>query len=468
MPNYRPNIRIFRPFPQKTIAGSPQMPYNQRYHFNSKGAFPMSDHKMRFETIQLHAGQEQADPATGAKAVPIYQSTSFVFDNAQQAVRRFDLSEGGYIYSRISNPTCDAFAARVNAMEGGVGAVATASGSAAIVYGFLGLCGQGDHIVAATTIYGGTYTILAHTLPQYGITCTFVDPSRPESFREAIRENTKALFVETLGNPNSTVADMEAIAQIAHRSGIPLMVDNTFATPYLFRPFEHGADIVVHSATKFLGGHGTTIAGVLVDGGTFDWEASGRFPALVEPNDAYHGQSFVKTFGKAAFVSRVQSVFLHDLGACLSPFNAFLLLQGLETLSLRVERHVENALAVVDFLKNHPKVESVSHPSLPECGCRDLYLRYFPKGAGSIFTFRVKGGEEAAMTFCNRLRIFSLLANVADVKSLVIHPATTTHGQMTQEEQAEAGICPNTIRLSIGTEHIDDILWDLDQALQAI
>lgn len=428
----------------------------------------MSDHKMRFETIQLHAGQEQADPATGAKAVPIYQSTSFVFDNAQQAVRRFDLSEGGYIYSRIANPTCDAFAARVNAMEGGVGAVATASGSAAIVYGFLGLCGQGDHIVAATTIYGGTYTILAHTLPQYGITCTFVDPSRPESFREAIRENTKALFVETLGNPNSTVADMEAIAQIAHRSGIPLMVDNTFATPYLFRPFEHGADIVVHSATKFLGGHGTTIAGVLVDGGTFDWEASGRFPALVEPNDAYHGQSFVKTFGKAAFVSRVQSVFLHDLGACLSPFNAFLLLQGLETLSLRVERHVENALAVVDFLKNHPKVESVSHPSLPECGCRDLYLRYFPKGAGSIFTFRVKGGEEAAMTFCNRLRIFSLLANVADVKSLVIHPATTTHGQMTREEQAEAGICPNTIRLSIGTEHIDDILWDLDQALQAI
>lgn len=428
----------------------------------------MTDHQMKFETLQLHAGQENADPATGAKAVPIYQSSSFVFADAQKASRLFDLSENGYIYSRISNPTCDAFAARVNALEGGVGAVATASGTAAVVYGFLGLCQAGDHIVAATTIYGGTYTILSHTLPQYGVTCTFVDPNCPEAFEAAIRENTKVVFVETLGNPNSSVVDMEAIAEIAHRHKIPLMVDNTFATPYLFRPFEHGADIVAHSATKFLEGHGTTIAGVLVDGGTFDWEASGKFPALVEPNPAYHGLSYVKSAGRAAYISRIQSVYLHDLGACLAPFSAFLLLQGLETLSLRVERHVENALAVVDFLKNHPKVESVSHPSLPECGCRELYNRYFPKGAGSIFTFNIKGGIQEAMTFCNNLKVFSLLANVADVKSLVIHPATTTHGQMTAEEQAKAGIYPNTIRLSVGTEHIDDILWDLEQALAAI
>jgi len=428
----------------------------------------MTDHKMKFETLQLHAGQESADSATGAKAVPIYQTTSYVFDSAQQARRRFDLAEDGYIYSRISNPTCDAFAARVNALEGGVGAIATASGAAALVYGFLGLCEAGDHVVAATTIYGGTYTLLAHTLPLYGVTCTFVDPSRVDSFEAAIRENTRVVFVETLGNPNSTVVDMEAIAEVAHRHKIPLMVDNTFATPYLFRPIEHGADIVAHSATKFLGGHGTTIAGVLVDGGNFDWEASGKFRALVEPNDAYHGLSYVKSAGRAAYISRVQSVFLHDLGACLAPFNAFLLLQGLETLSLRLERHVENALAVVDFLKKHPKVESVSHPSLPECGCRELYDRYFPKGAGSIFTFNVKGGAEEAMAFCNNLKIFSQLANVADVKSLVIHPATTTHGQMTPEEQAEAAIYPNTIRLSIGTEHIDDILWDLDQALASI
>lgn len=425
----------------------------------------MSQHPMKFETIQLHAGQELADPATGARAVPIYQSSSFVFDDARQAADRFALAEDGYVYSRISNPTCDVFAARVNAMEGGVGAAAFASGAAAIVGGVLGLCGAGDHIVAATNIYGGTYSVFANTLPRYGITCTFVDPHRAGAFEEAIRENTRLVFAETLGNPNSDLIDMEAVARTAHSHGIPLMIDNTFATPYLFRPLEHGADLVVHSATKFLGGHGTTIGGVLVDGGTFDWEKSGKYPSLVEPDPAYHGLSYVKTAGRAAYITRVRGVILRDLGACLAPMNAFLLLQGLETLSLRVERHVQNALAVVEFLKDHPQVESVSHPSLPECGCRELYDRYFPQGAGSIFTFCVRGGEAAALDFCNRLKIFSLLANVADVKSLVIHPATTTHGQMSREEQAAAGISPSTIRLSVGTEHIDDILWDLDQAL---
>ncbi len=425
----------------------------------------MSQHQMKFETIQLHAGQELADPATGARAVPIYQSSSFVFQDARQAAERFALAEEGYIYSRISNPTCDVFASRVNAMEGGVGAAAFASGAAAIAGGVLGLCGAGDHIVAATNIYGGTYSVFANTLPRYGVTCTFVDPHEEGAFEGAIRENTRLAFAETLGNPNSDLINLEAVAETAHRHRIPLMVDNTFATPYLFRPFEHGADIVVHSATKFLGGHGTTIGGVLVDSGAFDWADSGKFPCLVEPDPAYHGLSYVKSAGRAAYIARVQGVILRDLGACLSPMSAFLLLQGLETLSLRVERHVKNALAVVDFLKNHPKVESVSHPSLPECGCQELYRRYFPQGAGSIFTFRVKGGEAAALDFCNRLQIFSLLANVADGKSLVIHPASTTHAQMSREEQAAAGISPDTIRLSIGTEHIDDILWDLGQAL---
>jgi len=426
----------------------------------------IANHPLKFETVQLHAGQECPDPATGSRAVPIYQTSSYVFDFAAQGARRFALTEDGYTYSRISNPTCDVFAARVNAMEGGAGALAFASGAAAIACGILGLCGAGDHVVAATNIYGGTYSMMANTIKNYGIGCTFVDPRRLDAFEEAIRPETRLVFIETLGNPNCDVIDMEAVAEIAHRHRIPLMVDNTFATPYLFRPLEHGADIVVHSATKFLGGHGTTIGGVLVDGGCFDWEGSGKFPCLVEPDPAYHGISYVRTAGKAAYITRVQGVLLRDLGSCLSPFNAFLLLQGLETLSLRVERHVENALAVVAFLSRHPKVESVSHPSLPRCGCKELYDRYFPKGAGSIFTFNIKGGREEAMAFCDRLRIFSQLANVADVKSLVIHPASTTHGQMSKEEQAAAGIAPNTIRLSIGTEHIDDILWDLGQALE--
>ena len=428
----------------------------------------MENHPLHFETLQLHAGQERPDPATGARAVPIYQTTSFVFDSAAQGAGRFALTEEGNIYSRIANPTTDVFEARVNALEGGVGAMAAASGAAAIAYAFLTICRTGDHIVAATTIYGGTFNLLAHTLEDFGITCTFVDPDREGAFEEAIRENTKAVFVETLGNPSASLIDIEAVAQTAHRRGIPLIVDNTFATPYLFRPFRHGADIVVHSATKFLGGHGTTLGGVLVDGGTFDWEKSGRFPGLVEPDPSYHGIRYVELAGRAAYITKARNIYLRDLGAALAPMNAFLLLQGLETLSLRVERHVENALAVVDFLKDHPKVEGVSHPSLPQCGYRELYDRYFPKGAGSIFTFDVKGGYEKAMAFCDRLRIFSLLANVADVKSLVIHPASTTHGQMTVEEQAAAGIRPGTIRLSIGTEHIDDILWDLDQALAGI
>lgn len=423
------------------------------------------DHSLRFETIQLHAGQERPDPATGARAVPIYQTSSYVFDSAAQGAGRFALEEGGYTYSRISNPTCDVFAARVNAMEGGVGAVAFASGAAAIAFGVLGLCRAGDHIVAATNIYGGTYSMMANTLPAYGIGCTFVDPRRPGALEEAIKEETRLVFIETLGNPNCDVTDVEEAAGAAHRHAIPLMVDNTFATPYLFRPLEHGADIVAHSATKFLGGHGTTIGGVLVDGGCFDWEASGKFPCLVEPDPAYHGIRYVEAAGRAAYLTRVQGVLLRDLGACLSPFHAFLLLQGLETLSLRVERHVQNALAVVEFLDGHPRVESVSHPSLPQCGCRELYHRYFPQGAGSIFTCNIKGGRKEAMAFCDRLKIFSQLANVADVKSLVIHPASTTHGQMSEEEQQAAGIAPNTVRLSIGTEHIDDILWDLDQAL---
>ena len=425
----------------------------------------IAGHSLKLETIQLHAGQESPDPATGARVTPIYQSSSFVFPGAQEAAEMFAHTREGYTYTRIMNPTNEAFAARVNAMEGGVGALATSSGASAIACGILSLLKAGDHIVSAANIYGGSYNVLARTLPGYGIRCTFIDPAKPGAFEEAIREDTRLIFAETMGNPNCTVTDLEAAADAAHRHGIPLMVDNTFATPCLLRPIEHGADIVVHSATKFMGGHGTTIGGVLVDGGRMDWEKSGKFPCLTQPDPAFHGKSYVEVAGAAAYLSRAQGILLRDLGACPSPFNSFLLMQGLETLSLRVERHVQNALGVVDFLRRHPKVESVSHPSLPECGCKELYDRYFPKGAGSIFTFNLRGGAEEAMAFCDRLKIFSQLANVADVKSLVIHPATTTHAQLSPAEQAAAGIGPNTIRLSVGTEHIDDILWDLDQAL---
>ena len=422
-----------------------------------------------FETKQVHIGQEQPDPATGARAVPIYASASFVFDDCQHAADRFALKDSGNIYGRLTNPTEDAFEQRIAALEGGTAALATASGAAAITYTFQALAKAGEHIVASKTIYGGSYNLLAHTLPLTGgITATFVNPEEEGAFERAIQKNTKAIFVETLGNPNSNVADLENLAELAHKHKIPLVVDSTFATPYLVRPIEHGADIVVHSATKFIGGHGTALGGVIIDSGRFDWKGSGKYPWISEPNPSYHGVSFTDAAPSASFATYIRAVLLRDTGATLSPFHAFLLLQGLETLSLRVERHVENALAVVDFLKDHPKVEGVSHPSLPQCGYRELYDRYFPKGAGSIFTFDVKGGYEKAMAFCDRLKIFSLLANVADVKSLVIHPASTTHGQMTPQEQAAAGIRPGTIRLSIGTEHIDDILWDLDQALSAI
>jgi len=420
----------------------------------------------RFETRQLHIGQEIPDPATGARAVPIYQTTSYVFDNCAHAAARFGLSDAGNIYGRLTNSTQDVFEQRIASLEGGVAALAVASGAAAITYTFQGLAAAGDHIVAAKTIYGGTYNLLAHTLPQYGITATFVEPDDPENFAKAIQPNTKALFFETLGNPNSNLIDIEAVASIAHANKIPLVIDSTFATPYLLRPIEYGADIVVHSATKFIGGHGTTLGGVIVDSGKFDWKASGKFPSLTEPNPSYHGITFTEAAGPAAFATKLRAILLRDTGATISPFNAFLLLQGLETLSLRVERHVENALKVVDFLKNHPKVERVNHPSLPESGSRALYDRYFPNGAGSIFTFEIKGGAEEAQRFIDRLQIFSLLANVADVKSLVIHPASTTHSQLNETELAEQGIYPNTVRLSIGTENIQDLLEDLEQALE--
>lgn len=424
-------------------------------------------HKYRFETLQLHVGQEQADPATDARAVPIYQTTSYVFQNCDQASARFGLADAGNIYGRLTNTTQDVLERRVAALEGGVAALAVASGAAAIAYTFENLAEQGDHMVAAKTIYGGTYNFLAHTFPARGVQTTFVDPDDPANFEKAIRPNTKALFIETLGNPNSNLIDIEAVAQIAHRHQIPLVVDSTFATPYLLRPIEYGADIVVHSATKFIGGHGTTLGGVIVDGGKFDWQAGGKFDSLTKPNPSYHGISFTQAAGAAAFVTKIRAVLLRDTGATISPFNAFLLLQGLETLSLRVERHVENALKVVAYLKDHPQVERVNHPSLPESGYQKLYQKYFPKGAGSIFTFQIKGGEEEAKRFIDHLQVFSLLANVADVKSLVIHPASTTHSQLNERELAEQGIQPNTIRLSIGTEHIDDILYDLDRAFQA-
>ena len=427
------------------------------------------ERNFKFETLQLHVGQEQPDPVTDARAVPIYQTSSYVFRNCDHAAARFGLSDAGNIYGRLTNPTEDVFEKRIAALEGGVAALAVASGAAAIAYTFQNLAHAGDHIVAAENIYGGTYNLFAHTLPEYGIKTTFVDPFNYEQVEAAIQENTKAIHVETLGNPNSDVVDIERLAQIAHAHKIPLVVDNTFATPYLVRPIEYGADIVVHSATKFIGGHGTTIGGVIVDSGKFDWEASGKFPSLVESNPSYHGVSFVKAVGPAAFVTKIRAILLRDTGATLSPFHAFFFLQGLETLSLRVERHVENALKVVQYLNNHPQVEKVHHPSVstdPEQ--QKLYKKYFPNGGGSIFTFEIKGDAQKAKDFIDNLELFSLLANVADVKSLVIHPASTTHAQLTEEELKEQGIYPNTIRLSIGTENIDDIIEDLDEAFKAV
>ncbi len=422
-----------------------------------------------FETKQLHVGQEQADPATDARAVPIYASTSFVFHNAEHAADRFALRDAGNIYGRLTNPTQDVFERRIAALENGVAALATASGAAAIDYVITALAASGEHIVASKTIYGGTYNLLAHTLPlSSGITATFVDPETEGSFEAAIQPNTKAIFIETLGNPNSNIIDIEAVAEVAHRHGIPLVIDSTFATPYLIRPIEHGADIVVHSATKFIGGHGTAIGGVIIDGGTFDWEKSGRYPWISEPNPSYHGVSFAKAAGKAAFVTYIRAILLRDTGATLSPFHAFIFLQGLETLSLRVERHVSNALKIVDYLKKHPKVEAVHHPSLESEPSHALYQKYFPNGAGSIFTFEIKGGAEEAKKFIDNLPIFSLLANVADVKSLVIHPASTTHSQLTEAELAEQGIKPGTIRLSIGIESAEDLIAALDTAFAAI
>jgi O-acetylhomoserine (thiol)-lyase len=423
------------------------------------------DRKLRFETLQLHAGQETPDPATDARAVPIYQTTSYVFPTSASAAARFALTEPGNIYTRIMNPTTDVFEKRIASLEGGVGALALASGAAAITYAVQNIAHAGDHIVAAKTLYGGTYNLFANTLKEFGIDTTFVDPDEEGSFENAIRPNTKLVFIETLGNPNCNIIDIEKTAQIAHRHGIPLIIDNTFATPYLLRPIEYGADIVVHSATKFIGGHGTSIGGVIVDGGKFDW-SSGKFPCLTEPNPSYHGIRFYQALGAAAYIIKARVTLLRDMGASLSPFNSFLFLQGLETLSLRVERHVENTLKVVDFLRNHPKVERVNHPSLPDNPYNTLYKKYFPKGAGSIFTFELKGSAEDARKFTEKLKLFSLLANVADVKSLVIHPASTTHSQLSEQELLESGIKPNTIRLSIGTEHIDDLLFDLEQALR--
>ncbi len=421
-----------------------------------------------FETLQVHAGQEHPDPATDARAVPIYATTSYVFPNAASAAGRFGLTEGGNIYTRLMNPTSDVFEKRIAALEGGAAALATASGSAAITYAVQNIALAGDHIVSSTNLYGGTYNLFANTLKDQGLDVTFVDPSVPENFEKAIQDNTKLLYAETLGNPNSDVIDLEAIAQIAHSHGIPLIVDNTFATPYLLRPIEHGADIVVHSATKFIGGHGTVMGGVIVDGGHFDWAQNDKFPGLSKPNPSYHGVVFTEACGNIAYVMKIRTTLMRDQGAAISPFNSFLLLQGLETLSLRVERHVENALKVVDFLKNHPQVERVNHPSLETGEKRALYDRYFKNGAASIFTFEIKGDAAKARKFTEELKLFSLLANVADVKSLVIHPASTTHSQMSEEELLEAGIRPNTIRLSIGTEHIDDIIADLQQGFDAV
>ena len=421
----------------------------------------------KFETMQLHVGQEQADPATDARAVPIYQTTSYVFRDCAQATARFDLSEDGNIYGRLGNPTEDVLEKRIAALEGGVAALALASGAAAVTYSILALAQAGDHIVSQKTIYGGSYNLFAHTLEPYGIQTTFVDAHDLSEVRSAIQPNTKAVYLETLGNPNSDIPDIDAIAAIAHEHNIPVVIDNTFGTPYLIRPIEHGADVVVHSATKFMGGHGTTLGGIIVDSGKFDWKASGKFPQFAEPNPSYHGLTFTEVAGDAAFVTYIRCILLRDTGAAISPFNAFLLLQGIETLSLRLERHAENTKKVVEFLSNHPMVEKVNHPSLPDHPDHALYEKYFPKGGASIFTFNIKGGRKEAHAFIDALKIFSLLANVADVKSLVIHPATTTHSQLTDEELAEQSIFQNTIRLSIGTEHIDDIIADLEQGFDA-
>ena len=422
----------------------------------------------RFETLQLHVGQEQADPATDSRAVPIYQTTSYVFHNSRHAADRFGLADPGNIYGRLTNSTQDVLEKRIAALEGGSAALALASGAAAITYTIEALAANGGHIVAQKTIYGGSFNLLAHTLPQYGIETTFVDAHNLSEVEDAIRDNTRAVFLETLGNPNSDIPDIDAIAQIAHNHGIPVVIDNTFGTPYLIRPIEHGADIVVHSATKFIGGHGTTLGGIIVESGKFDWSASGKYPNIASPNPSYHGVSFYDAVGPAAFVTYIRAILLRDTGACISPFNAFLLLQGTETLSLRLERHAENTEKVIAYLANHPLVEKVNHPSLPDHPDHSLYERYFPKGGGSIFTFDIKGGQEEAWKFIDSLKIFSLLANVADVKSLVIHPASTTHSQLTEAELKDQGISPSTIRLSIGTEHIDDIIADLENGFAAV
>ena len=423
--------------------------------------------KYKFETLQLHVGQEQADPATDSRAVPIYQTTSYVFRNSQHAADRFGLADPGNIYGRLTNSTQEVLEKRLAALEGGSAALAVASGAAAITYTIEALAANGGHIVAQKTIYGGSFNLLAHTLPQYGVTTTFVDAHNPEEVEAAIQDNTRAVYLETLGNPHSDIPDIDVIAEIAHRHGLPLVIDNTFGTPYLIRPIEHGADIVVHSATKFIGGHGTTLGGVIVESGKFDWKVGGRYPQIAEANPSYHGISFYDAVGPAAFVTYIRAILLRDTGAAISPFNAFLLLQGVETLSLRLERHAENTAKVVDYLHNHPLVEKVNHPSLPDHPDHELYQKYFPNGGASIFTFEIKGGKEAAWKFIDNLEIFSLLANVADVKSLVIHPASTTHSQLTKEELLDQGITPGTIRLSIGTEHIDDIIADLEKGFAA-
>ena len=422
----------------------------------------------RFETLQLHVGQEQPDPATDSRAVPIYQTTSYVFKNSAHAAARFGLADAGNIYGRLTNSTQDVFEKRIAALEGGVAALATASGAAAITYTIEALAADGGHIVAHKTIYGGSYNLLEHTLSHFGVSTTFVDAHNLEAVESAIQENTRAIYLETLGNPNSDIPDIDAIAEIAHKHGLPLVIDNTFGTPYLIRPIEHGADIVVHSATKFIGGHGTTLGGIIVDSGKFDWKASGKYPAIADPNPSYHGVSFVEAAGPAAFVTYIRAILLRDMGATISPFNAFLLLQGTETLSLRIDRHVENTKKVVEYLSKHPLVEHVNHPSLPNHPDHALYEKYFPNGGASIFTFEIKGGQAEAHKFIDNLQLFSLLANVADVKSLVIHPATTTHSQLTDEELADQGIKQNTIRLSIGTEHIDDIIEDLERGFAAL
>ncbi|MHB1152503.1 MAG: O-acetylhomoserine aminocarboxypropyltransferase/cysteine synthase family protein [Eubacteriales bacterium] len=426
----------------------------------------MNNKNYKFETLQLHVGQEKPDPATDARAVPIYATTSYVFADSAQAAGRFGLSEGGNIYTRLMNPTSDVFEQRIAALEGGVAALATASGAAAVTYAIQNIACAGDHIVSDKHIYGGSYNLLAHTLPDFGIETTFVDGSEPKNFEQAIKPNTKAIFIETLGNPNSTIIDVDTLAVIAHQNGIPLIVDNTFATPYLFRPIEHGADIVIHSATKFIGGHGTVIGGVIIDSGKFDWAANDKFPGLSKPNPSYHGVVLTEAAGNLAYIIKIRVTLLRDTGATVSPFHSFLFLQGLETLSLRVERHVSNALKVVKYLSGHPEVDAVNHPALQNHPDHELYKKYFPNGAGSIFTFEIKGDSDKAKAFIDKLEIFSLLANVADVKSLVIHPASTTHSQLNAEELIDQGIKPNTIRLSIGTEHIDDILADLEQAFK--